>query len=78
MPRFSVPNTSEMASNGHAAWQAPWPMQADALTSTALPPTMPSAASGQALVHEPEPMQRAGSINGCSEGGSFRPAASAS
>ena len=73
MPRFSVPNTSVIASTGQAARQAPWPMHDAALISTALPPMMPSASSGQAVTHEPEPMQRSGSITGCSDGGSSQP-----
>ena len=77
MPRRSVPNTSLMASNGQAAKHAPWPMQAAALISVALPATMPSACSGQALTHDDEPMQRTGSTTGCSDGGSTSPAATA-
>ena len=41
-----------IASTGQAARQAPWPMQAAALTSTALPSTMPSASSGQAVTQD--------------------------
>jgi hypothetical protein len=64
MPRVSVPKTSLIASWGQAAAQAPWPMQAAPLISTALPSTMPSASSGQALMHAAEPRQRTGSITG--------------
>ena len=76
MPRFSLPKTSWIASCGQAAAQAPWPMQADPLISTALPSTMPSASSGQALMQAADPRQRTGSITGCSDGGSASPASS--
>lgn len=74
MPRFSVPNTSVIASTGHAAAQAPWPMQAAALTSTAVPSTMPKACSGHALTQELDARQRAASTTGCNDGVSPSPA----
>ena len=42
MPRCAEPNTSVIASTGHALRQAPWPMQSDGLTSCALLPIKPS------------------------------------
>ncbi len=56
-PRFSVPKTSSIASVGQADLHAPWPMQAAAFTSTALPLTMPSACSGHDRTHTPLAMQ---------------------
>ena len=73
-PRFSVPNTSVSAWDGQAVTQAPWPMQAAALISVALPLTMPNASSGQALAQAPEPKHRLGSTTGCKDAGSLSPA----
>ncbi len=53
-------------------------MHAVGFTSVALPPTTPSAFSGQARTQVAEPTQRAESTTGCSEAGSFMPADSAS
>ena len=81
-PRFSEPNTSEMAPTGHAARHAPWPMQSPALMRLALPLIRPSTVcsgcSGQARTQAPQPTQIAGSMIGCSETGSASPAACAS
>ena len=77
-PRCSLPKTSVMASTGHAARQAPWPMQSVGLTSAALRRTMPSTwcpgISGQAATHDPQPMHVAVSMTGCSDGASSKPA----
>src|SRR5512143_2859082 len=77
-PRRSVPNTSVMASAGQAARQAPWPMQSEGPINCALPPISPSTwcsgCSGHAFTQEPQPIQRAASMTGCSETGSAKPA----
>ena len=73
-----MPNTSSIASTGHAVKQAPWPMQWAASVRTALPLMMLSAFSGQAFTQAPEPIQRPGLMMGCIEAGSVKPASLAS
>ena len=73
MPRFSVPNTSCIASTGQASRQAPWPIQCVGSVSTALPLIKLSAFSGHALTHAPEPQHLAKSMTGWMDAGSVKP-----
>ena len=55
-----------MAPTGHSTAHLPWPMHFEALISVATPSTRPRIfPSGQALMHEPLPMQTSGSMTGC-------------
>ena len=56
-PRRS-PRPTVMAPTGQASSQRAWPTQRRPLTTTAVPPTMPSTSpSGQARTQAPQPMQ---------------------
>ena len=71
-PRSAAPNTSLIASTGHSAAHLPWPMHFDPLSSVATPPMRPMIfPSGQALMHDPLPMQTSGSITGWSDCGTW-------
>ena len=74
IPRFSVPNTSWIASIGQERSHSPWPMQRAGPITFTLPSINPNTSpSGHTSTQLPVRMQPAGSITGWRVTGSCSP-----